>query len=96
MIKSPDFRVKNYRTIANEYRTNTTGNNAACWKPNPTQGKGPPSATASRLLKQKITEGNHAQQTLEKGAHTCLEKPLDLDRLLALLREIIDKKVRRR
>ncbi len=32
--------------------------------------------------------GNLAQQTLEKGAYTCLEKPVDMGRLLALFNEM--------
>jgi len=34
--------------------------------------------------------GEVAQQALERGAYTCLEKPLDMDRLLALVHEIMD------
>ncbi len=33
--------------------------------------------------------GNLARQSVEKGVYTCLEKPLDLDRLLALVNEIM-------
>ncbi|MCP4404233.1 MAG: response regulator [bacterium] len=35
---------------------------------------------------------DYTQQTLEQGAYICLEKPLELDRLLGLLNEIVESR----